>query len=41
MAEINPSIKKKISFFLKKLKENGIKPEKAYIFGSYSKGIEK
>ena len=40
MAEINPSIKKKISFFLKKLKENGIKPEKAYIFGSYSKGIE-
>jgi predicted nucleotidyltransferase len=40
MAEINPSVKKKVSFFLKKLNENGIKTEKAYIFGSYSKGSE-
>lgn len=40
MAEIDPSIKKKVSFFLRKLNENGIKTEKAYIFGSYSKGIE-
>lgn len=40
MAEINPSVKKKVKFFLKKLTENGITPEKVYIFGSYSKGIE-
>ena len=40
MAEINPSVKKKVSLFLRKLDENGIKLEKAYIFGSYSKGIE-
>jgi len=40
MVEINPSVKKSVSFFLRKLNENGIKIEKAYIFGSYSKGIE-
>ena len=40
MAEINPSVKEKIHFFLRKLTENGITPEKAYIFGSHSKGIE-
>ena len=40
MVEINPSIKKKVRLFLRKLNENGIKPEKSYIFGSYSKGIE-
>ena len=40
MAEINPSVKKKVGLFLKKLDENGIKLGKAYIFGSYSKGIE-
>ncbi len=40
MAEINPSIKKKVSSFLGKLIENGIKPEKVYIFGSYSKNVE-
>ncbi|MBU1153975.1 nucleotidyltransferase domain-containing protein [bacterium] len=40
MAEINSSVKEKIIYFLKKLNENGITPQKAYIFGSYSKGIE-
>ena len=40
MAQINSSVKKKINIFLKKLDENGIRPEKVYIFGSYSKGIE-
>ena len=40
MAEINPSVKKKVGLFLRKLSENGIIPQKAYIFGSYSKGTE-
>lgn len=40
MAEIGSTIKNKISLFLKKLNENGITTEKAYIFGSYSKGSE-
>ena len=40
MAEINPLVKKKVSYFLNKLNESGIKPDKAYIFGSYSKGLE-
>ncbi|OIP38835.1 hypothetical protein AUJ95_06265 [Candidatus Desantisbacteria bacterium CG2_30_40_21] len=40
MAKINPSVKKKIIYFLKKLNENGITPQKVYIFGSYSKGVE-
>jgi len=40
MAGINPSVKDKVNFFIEKLNENGIKIEKAYIFGSYSKGIE-
>lgn len=40
MAGINPSVKDKVNYFIEKLKESGIKPEKVYIFGSYSKGIE-
>ncbi|MBF0101378.1 MAG: nucleotidyltransferase domain-containing protein [Desulfobacterales bacterium] len=40
MAEINPLIKKKVNFFLRKLNENGIIPEKVYLFGSYSNGKE-
>jgi predicted nucleotidyltransferase len=40
MVEINSLVKKKIEFFLKRLEEHGIKVEKAYIFGSYSKGLE-
>ena len=40
MAEINPSVKKKVGIFLKKLDEIGVKLGKTYIFGSYSKGIE-
>jgi predicted nucleotidyltransferase len=40
MAEIAPLVKKKVSLFLRRLKENGITPEKAYIFGSYSKGFK-
>ncbi len=40
MAKINDSIKKKVMFFLKRLNENGIRPDKVYIFGSFAKGIE-
>ena len=40
MAKINDSVKKKVMFFLKRLNENGIRPEKVYIFGSFAKGIE-
>jgi predicted nucleotidyltransferase len=40
MAEINPSVKNKVIIFLRKLNENGITPQKAYISGSYSKGVE-
>jgi predicted nucleotidyltransferase len=40
MAKINDSIKKKVLFFLKRLNENGIRPDKVYIFGSSAKGIE-
>lgn len=40
MAQINPLIREKIGVFLQKLNEEGITPERAYIFGSYSKGIE-
>ena len=40
MAKINDSIKKKVMFFLKRLNENGIRPDKVYIFGSSAKGIE-
>ncbi len=40
MVEINALIKEKVGLFLVKLNENGIKPEKAYIFGSYAKGVE-
>jgi len=40
MAEINPSITTKVGLFLRKLSENGIIPQKAYIFSSYSKGNE-
>jgi predicted nucleotidyltransferase len=40
MAEISSSVKKKLAVFIGKLNENGIKPEKTYIFGSYAKGTE-
>ena len=40
MAKINDSVKKKVMFFLKRLNENGIRPEKVYIFGSFAKGNE-
>lgn len=40
MAEINPSVKDKVNSFIEKLNESGIKPEKVYIFGSYSKNTE-
>src|SRR3990172_5872189 len=40
MAEINSLIIKKLKLFLEKLNENGITPQKAYLFGSYSKGVE-
>jgi len=40
MAEINALIKEKVGLFLERLSDNGITPEKAYIFGSYAKGIE-
>ncbi len=32
------SIKKKVSVFAQRLKENGIRPGKVYIFGSFAKG---
>lgn len=38
MAEINPLIQKKISSFLYKINEQGITIQRAYLFGSYSKG---
>ncbi len=40
MAEIHAGVKSSILTFLKKLREHGITPQKAYIFGSYSKGLE-
>ena len=38
MAEINDSVRQTALFFLKKLDESGITPEKVYIFGSCAKG---
>jgi predicted nucleotidyltransferase len=40
MAQINSSVKEKINLFLQKLSENGIRTDKAYIFGSHSKANE-
>ncbi|MBF0397054.1 MAG: nucleotidyltransferase domain-containing protein [Desulfobacterales bacterium] len=39
MAEINTLIKEKVKLYLKKLNEYDIRAERAYIFGSYSKGV--
>ncbi|MDP3112708.1 MAG: nucleotidyltransferase domain-containing protein [Thermodesulfovibrionales bacterium] len=40
MAKINAAIVDRVRKFLAKLEEHGIHVEKAYLYGSYAKGIE-